>query len=287
MFGIIGLVILFGCVFGGYILGGGSMAPIIHAAPIEGLVIVGAGVGGLLIGNSVQVIKGALGGIGKTFSGPKYKKQDYLNVIFCVSKVMKTLKSEGAVALEAHIETPDSSAIFSEYPKLLKDHALLHLITDTVRLMVVSQGTLSPYAVEEVMDNSIKTHHHEELKNADALATLAGALPALGIVACVLGVVKTMAAIDQPPAILGGLVGAALVGTFLGVFLAYGLVEPWAKRLSQIIEDEAAIYGVVKQIIIGTMHGHPMPLILEAARVGISHHNQPSFAEVFDGLRGK
>jgi chemotaxis protein MotA len=106
-------------------------------------------------------------------------------------------------------------------------------------------------------------------------------------VACVLGVVKTMAAIDQPPAILGGLVGAALVGTFLGVFLAYGLVEPWAKRLGQIIEDESAIYGVVKQIIIGTMHGHPMPLILEAARVGISHHNQPSFAEVFDGLRGK
>lgn len=287
MFGVIGLVVLFVTVFGGYVMGGGPMGPILHAAPIEGLVILGAGVGGLLIGNSLEVLKSTMRGIGKTFSGSKYHKQDYLNVIFCVSKVMKTLKSEGAVALEAHIETPESSAIFSEYPKLLKDHALLHLITDTVRLMVVSQGTLSPYAVEEVMDNSIKTHHHDELKSAEALATLAGALPALGIVACVLGVVKTMASIDQPPAILGGLIGAALVGTFLGVFMAYGIVEPWAKRLSQIIEDEAAIYIVVKQIIIGTMHGHPIPLILEAARVGISHHNQPSFAEVFDGMRGK
>jgi len=287
MFGVIGLVLLFGAVFGGYVLGGGSMTPLIHAAPIEGLIILGAGVAGMLMGNSPSVVKAVFAGIGRAFSGSKYKKDDYLNTIFCVSKVMKTLKTEGAVALEAHIETPESSAIFSEYPKLLKDHALLHLITDTVRLMVVSQGTLSPMAVEEVMDNSIRTHHRDELKASDALLTLAGALPALGIVAAVLGVVKTMDNIDQPPAILGGLVGAALVGTFLGVFLAYGLAEPWGKRLVQIIDDEACMFGVVKQIIIGTMHGHPMPLILEAARVGIDHDNQPSFAEVFDGLRGK
>ena len=263
------------------------MAPIIHATPLEGGCILGAGIGGMMIGNSPVIIKGALAGIGKTFSGSKYHKQDYLNTIFCVSKLLKVLKGEGAVALEQHIENPEASAIFSEYPKLLKDHAILHLICDTIRLQVVSQGTLSPTAMEDVMDLAIKTHHHDELKNADALATLAGALPALGIVACVLGVVKTMAAIDQPPAILGGLVGAALVGTFLGVFMAYGLVEPWAKRLAQIIDEEGAMPIVVKQIIIGNMNGHPMPLILEAARVGISHHCQPSFAEVFDGMRGK
>ena len=287
MFGIAGIVFLCVCVFGSFIVGGGSMAPFIHAAPIEGWCILGSAIGGMLIGNSPDVVKAVVSGIGRTFKGSKYHKQDYLNTIFCVSKVMKTLKSEGAVALEAHIETPDSSAIFSEYPNILKDHALLHLITDTVRLMVVSQGTLSPMAVEEVMDTAIKTHHHDELKASDAIATLAGALPALGIVSCVMGVVKTMDAIDQPPAILGGLVGAALVGTFIGVFLAYGFFEPFAKRLAQIIEDEACMYHVVKQIIIGTMHGHPMPLILEAARVSISHHNQPSFADVFDGLRGK
>ena len=287
MFGIIGIVFLLVCVFGSFVVGGGNMKPFIHAAPIEGWCIFGSAIGGMLIGNSADVVKAVLAGIGRCFKGSKYHKDDYLNTIFCVSKVMKTLKSEGAVALEAHIETPESSAIFSEYPKLLKDHALLHLITDTVRLMVVSQGTLSPMAVEEVMDSSIKSHHHNELKASDALATLAGALPALGIVSCVMGVVKTMDNIDQPPAILGGLVGAALVGTFIGVFLAYGFFEPFAKRLAQVIEDESCMYHVVKQIIIGTMHGHPMPLILEAARVGISHHNQPSFAEVFDGLRGK
>ncbi len=287
MFSIIGLVVLFACVFGGYILAGGSMAPIIHAVPHEMLVIGGAAVGAMLVGNSTAIIKGALAGVVKVFKGPRYKKDDYLSTIFVVSKIMKTLKSEGAVALEAHIENPEASAIFGEYPALLKDHDLLHLITDTVRLLVVSSSNLSPHAVEEVMEQAIKTHHHSALKPAAALASMAGALPALGIVACVLGVVKTMAAIDQPPAILGGLIGGALVGTFLGVFLAYGMVEPMAGRLNQIIEDEAEIYKVVKQIIIGTMHGHPMPLIIEAARVGISHHNQPSFAEVFDGLRGK
>ncbi len=287
MVAIIGLVLLFVCVFGGFIMAGGSMAPIIKAAPIETFIIGGAAVAAMLIGNSMDTVKGAVGGLGKVFKGPKYKKDDYLQTIFVVSKIMKTLKSEGAVALEAHIENPEASAIFGEYPALLKDHDLLHLITDTIRLLVVSSSNLSAYAVEEVMDQSIKTHHHGALKPAEALASMSGALPALGIVACVLGVVKTMGAIDQPPAILGGLIGGALVGTFLGVFFAYGLVEPMAGRLKQIIDDEGEIYKVVKQIIIGTMHGHPMPLIIEAARVGISHHNQPSFAEVFDGLRGK
>jgi chemotaxis protein MotA len=287
MVAIIGLVVLFVCVFGGFIMAGGSMAPIIKAAPVETFIIGGAAVAAMLIGNSMDTVKGAFAGLGKVFKGPKYKKDDYLNTIFVVSKIMKTLKSEGAVALEAHIENPEASAIFGEYPALLKDHDLLHLITDTIRLLVVSSSNLSAYAVEEVMEQSIKTHHHGALKPAEALASMAGALPALGIVACVLGVVKTMGAIDQPPAILGALIGGALVGTFLGVFFAYGLIEPMAGRLKQIIDDEGEIYKVVKQIIIGTMHGHPMPLIIEAARVGISHHNQPSFAEVFDGLRGK
>ena len=287
MISLVGIVVLFACLFGGFIMAGGSMAPIIKAAPVETFIIGGAAIAAMLVGNSPAVVKGALGGFGKVFKGPKYKKDDYLSTIFVVSKIMKTLKSEGAVALEAHIENPEASAIFGEYPALLKDHDLLHLITDTIRLLVVSSSNLSAYAVEEVMEQSIKTHHHGAMKPAEALASMAGALPALGIVACVLGVVKTMGAIDQPPAILGALIGGALVGTFLGVFFAYGLVEPMAGRLKQIIEDEAEIYKVVKQIIIGTMHGHPMPLIIEAARVGISHHNQPSFAEVFDGLRGK
>ena len=283
---IIGLVVLMVSVFGSYLLHGGSLAPFIHAAPLEIMCILGAGIAGMLVGNSMEIFKGAMAGMGKVFKGPAYHKADYLSTIFVVAKIMKTLKVEGAVALEAHIENPEASAIFGEYPKILHDHALLHLITDTVRLMVVSSSNLSPYAVEEVMDQSIKTHHLGALKPQTALATLAGALPALGIVSCVMGVVKTMDAIDQPPAVLGAMIGGALVGTFLGVFMAYGLVEPMASRLGQIIEEESEIFKVVKQIIIGTMHGHPMPLIIEAARVSISHHNQPSFAEVFDGMRG-
>ncbi len=285
MVAIIGIVVLMVCVFGAPVMHG-EMGPIIEAAPHELFTIFGAGIGGVLIGNSGDTVKATLGGIGKIFKGPAFHKADYLATIFLVSKLMKVLKAEGAVALEAHIENPEASAIFGEFPKVLKEHSLLHLITDTVRLMVVSSGNLDPMAVEDVMNLSIKTHHHGALKAADTLGTLAGALPALGIVACVLGVVKTMGAIDQPPTVLGGLIGSALVGTFLGVFLAYGFFEPFSKRLADIINDEGEIYGVVKQIIVGTLNGHPMPLIIEAARVGISHHNQPSFAEVFDGMRG-
>ncbi|NBS08980.1 MAG: flagellar motor stator protein MotA [Betaproteobacteria bacterium] len=287
MVAIVGLVVLMICVFGGFIIAGGSLAPIIKAAPFEMFIIGGAGLGGMITGNSAVILKGAFGGFGKVIKGPKYKKEDYLAVMLLVAKIMKTLKTEGAVALEAHIENPEASAIFGEHPPILHDHDLLDLICNTVRLMVVSSSNLSPYAVEDVMDAAIKLHHHNELKYSGALATLAGALPALGIVACVLGVVKTMGAIDQPPPVLGGLIGSALVGTFLGVFLAYGIVEPFASRFTQIIDEEGEMPKVVKQIIIGTLHGHPMPLIIEAARACVSHHNQPTFAEVFDGMRGK
>jgi chemotaxis protein MotA len=283
----IGLVLLFVFVFGGYIIAGGKMAPIIKAAPIEMFIIGGAAVAAMLISNSTGIVKGALSGLGKVFKGSKYKKEDYLAVIFLISKILKTLKAEGAVALEAHIENPESSAIFAEYPPILHDHSLLHLICDTIRLMVVSSSNLSPYAVEDVMTASIKLHHHNELKSAEAWAGMEGALPALGIVACVLGVVKTMAAIDQPPPVLGALIGSALVGTFLGVFLAYGIVGPFAARLKQVIDEEGEMYKMVQQLIVANLHGHPMPLVIEAARVCISHHNQPSFAEVFDGMRGK
>jgi len=287
MVAIVGLVVLMICVFGGFIIAGGSLAPIIKAAPFEMFIIGGAGLGGMITGNSAVILKGAFGGFGKVIKGPKYKKEDYLAVMLLVAKIMKTLKTEGAVALEAHIENPEASAIFGEHPPILHDHDLLDLICNTVRLMVVSSSNLGPYAVEDVMDAAIKLHHHNELKYSGALATLAGALPALGIVACVLGVVKTMGAIDQPPPVLGGLIGSALVGTFLGVFLAYGIVEPFASRFTQIIDEEGEMPKVVKQIIIGTLHGHPMPLIIEAARACVSHHNQPTFAEVFDGMRGK
>jgi len=287
VFGIIGLVLLHICVFGVFILHGGSMDVIAHAAPAELATILGAGIAAMLVGNDLDTIKGVAGGFGKIFGGSKWKKQDFLDAIFLVSRLMKILRVDGPVALEAHVENPESSAIFSEYPKILADHHVTHLITDTIRLMVISSGNLNAYAVEEVMDAAIKEHVNHAGHPAHALAALAGALPALGIVACVLGVVKTMAAIDQPPTVLGGLIGSALVGTFLGVFLAYGIVEPMAGRLTQVVKEEAQIYHVIKQIIVASLHGHPQPLVIEAARVAISAHNQPTVGEVFDGLRGK
>ncbi len=287
MFAGIGLVILLAMVFGGFAITGGDLAPVLHAIPHEMLIIGGAAVGALVTGNSMKELKAFGGGFAKVFKGPKYNKKDYLDVIFLVSTLMKKLRSEGPVALEPHIEDPAASTLFAEYPKLLKDSTLIHMITDTLRLVVISSGTLDPMAVEDVMDNALKTHHHDEIKPADMMQGLADALPALGIVAAVLGVVKTMGSIDQPPAILGAMIGSALVGTFLGILLAYGIVAPFAGRCKQVIEADSAIYGVVKQIIIASLHGHPLPLVIEAARSGITHSNQPAFAEVFDGMRGR
>jgi len=287
MFAAIGLVVLLVMVFGGFAFTGGALGPVMEAIPHEMIIIGGAAVGAIVAGNSMKELKQLGGGFGKIFKGPKYGKKDYLEVIFLVSSLMKMLRTDGPVALEPHIEDPKSSSVFGQYPKLLKDSTLIHLITDTLRLVVISSGTLDPHAVEDVMDNALKTHHHDDVRPADMLQGLADALPALGIVAAVLGVVKTMGSIDKPPSILGAMIGSALVGTFMGVLLAYGIVGPFSNRCRQVVEADAAIYGVVKQIIIASLHGHPLPLVIEAARSGISHNNQPAFADVFDGMRGR
>jgi chemotaxis protein MotA len=287
MFPIIGVVVLILAVFGGFVITGGALGPIVEALPHEMMIIGGAAVGAIIAGNSTKELKGLGGGIVKVFKGARYDRKDFLDTIFLVSRLMKMLRTDGPVAVEPHIEDPQSSAIFADFPKLLKDETLIHLIADTLRLVVVSSGTLDPHAVEEVMDNNLKTHHHDTIRAADTLQSLADALPALGIVAAVLGVVKTMSSIDQPPAILGAMIGSALVGTFLGVLLAYGIVGPFATRARQVIEGDAAIYHVVKQIIVASLHGHPLPLVIEAARSSISHTNQPAFADVFDGMRGR
>ena len=156
----VGLIVVFGCVFGVFVAHGGDLAPVIHAAPSELATIGGAAIGAMLVGNGMDTIKGVGGGMGKVFSGPTYHKQDFLDVIFLVSRLLKILRVDGPVALESHVEDPHSSAIFAEYPKLMKDHTLIHMITDTIRLMVVSSGGLNAYAVDDVLDIAIKHHHH-------------------------------------------------------------------------------------------------------------------------------
>ena len=215
MFQIIGIVLLFGLVFGSFIMTGGNMAVIIEAAPHEMMAIGGAGVAAVLISNSVTVLKGLGGGFGKVFKGAKWKPADYRDLLSLLFLLTKTMKSKGVIALESHIENPKESSIFGRYPKILHDHFAVDFICDTLRMMTMNLE--DPHQVEDAMEKQLEKHHHEALHPAHAIQTLADALPALGIVAAVLGVIKTMGAISEPPEVLGGMIGGALVGTFLGV----------------------------------------------------------------------
>ncbi|MFN7176168.1 MAG: flagellar motor stator protein MotA [Thermaurantiacus sp.] len=287
MIAIVGVVVLLVMVFGGFALSGGSLGPVFKALPFEFLIIGGAATGALLIGSSVPLMKQVGAGFGRVVKGPRFRKEDYLAAIFLTVKLMRLLKAEGAVAVEQHVENPESSSIWAEYPSLKADHFFVALVCDTLRLLVVSTGTVSSVAIEDVLDTAIETHHEHAMKPAHAIQTMADALPALGIVAAVLGIVKTMGAIDQPPSVLGGMIGAALVGTFLGVFLSYGLVGPCAARLKEIIDTDAQIYQVVRRVILASMRNQPQPIVLEQARTAIGPDMQPSFSDVFEGARGK
>ena len=287
MYAAIGLVVLLVMVLGGFALTGGNVGVILHALPHELMIIGGAAAGSLLIGNSMAGLKALAQGIAHAVKGPRFNRQDYLQAIFLTTKLMKILRIEGPVALEPHVEEPQNSDLFKAYPRLLGDHFFIALVTDTLRLVLVSSGNLNLQAVEDVMDSAIRAHHRLALRPAALLATLSDAFPALGIVAAVLGVVKTMGSIDKPPEVLGGMIGSALVGTFLGVLIAYGIVGPLANRLRQVVEEDGEIYQTAKQIIMSSLHKHPQPLVIEAARTGISAQNQPSFADVFAGIQGR
>ena len=287
MYAVIGIIILIVMVFGGFALTGGALGPVLEALPHEMLIIGGAAVGALVTGNSLHGLKAIGSGFAKVFKGPRHTKQDHVDAIVLVTKLMKLLRAEGPVALESHVTDPANSAIFAEFPRLLANKELVAVIADTLTLIVVSSGTLEVRAVEDVIDNALKTHFHEMHEPQHALQGLADALPALGIVAAVLGVVKTMGSIDKPPAILGGMIGSALVGTFLGVLLAYGMVAPMAGRLKQVLEADEQIFHAVKQVIIASLHGWPQPLVVESARSGLGHDFRPGLTELLDALRGR
>lgn len=287
MFAAIGIVILLVMVFGGFAITGGALGPVMAAVPTEMMIIGGAAIGATVAGNSMHELKAIGAAFKKIFKGPRHTKQDHIDAIALTTRLMKIMRSEGPVALEAHVEKPEESEIFAEYPNLLANKPLIALICDTLTLLVVSSGTLETHAVEDVMDNAMKTHFHEMHEPQHALQTLADALPALGIVAAVLGVVKTMGSIDEPPSVLGGMIGSALVGTFLGVLLAYGIVGPLASRLKQINDQDEQIFHAVKQVMIASLNGYPQPLVVESARSGLGHAFRPGLSELLDSLRGR
>lgn len=282
MFQIIGIVLLFGLVFGSFLMSGGKMDVILHAAPHELMAILGAGVAAFLMANSIGVIKSSLGGFGKCFAGPKWKKQDYKDLLSLLFQLTKTMKSKGVIALESHIEKPGESSIFQKYPKVMKDHFAIDFICDTLRMMTMNLE--DPHQIEDAMEKQLEKHHHEAACAPHALQNLADGLPALGIVAAVLGIIKTMGAITEPPAVLGEMIGSALVGTFLGVFLAYGLVGPFAARLNAIVDEEAAFYKIIQSVLVAHLHGNAAQISVEIGRGDIPSSSQPSFAEMEEAL---
>ena len=282
MFQIIGIVMLFGMVFGSYALAGGKFDVIIHAAPHELMAIGGSAIAAFLISNSIGVVKSAMGGLGKAFAGPKWKKQDYKDLLSLLFALTKTMKSKGVIALESHIEKPGESTIFQKYPKVMKDHFATDFICDTLRMMTMNLE--DPHQIEDAMEKQLEKHHHEAAGAPHALQAMADALPALGIVAAVLGVIKTMGSITEPPEVLGGMIGGALVGTFMGVFLAYGLVGPLAARLQAIVDEEAAFYKIIQSVLVAHLHGNAAQISVEIGRGDIPSSAQPSFSEMEEHL---
>jgi chemotaxis protein MotA len=282
MFQIIGLLVVFGMVFGGFTLAGGNFEIIAKALPFEMMMIGGAAVGAFLIGNAFGTVMQTLKDFGKLISGAKWKQQDYVDLLTLLFQLTKTMKTKGVIALESHIEKPHESSIFSAYPKIMKDHFAVHFICDTLRMMTMNLE--DPHQVEDAMEKQIEKHHHEAAGPAHALQTMADGLPALGIVAAVLGIIKTMGAIDSPPSVLGGKIGGALVGTFLGVFLAYGMVGPMASRLSQIYEEEAIFYKIIQAVLVAHLHGNAAQISVEIGRGNVPSAFQPSFMELEDAV---
>lgn len=282
MFQIIGIVVVLAMVFGGFLLAGGHFDVIIKAAPFEMMMIGGAATGALLIGNSFKTVLGVLSGVGKAMAGPKWKAKDYTDLLSILFVLTKTMKTKGVVAIEAHIENPKESRIFQEYPRIMKDHFAIDLICDTLRMMTMNLE--DPHQVEDAIEKQIEKHHHEAHEPAHALQNMADALPALGIVAAVLGIIKTMGAINQPPEYLGKLIGSALVGTFLGVFLAYGFVGPFATRMAQVIDEESNFYKIIRDVLVAHLHGNAAQISVEIGRGQIPSSAQPSFAELEEAL---
>ncbi len=278
-----GIIVVFLMVFGGFWLAGGHFNVLIHAAPNEMIIIGGSAMGAFFISNSMGYVMDTFKSFGRIFGGPKWKAADYSDLLCLLFLLTKLMKQKGVIALESHIENPAESGIFTRYPKIVKDHFALHFICDTLRMMTMNFE--DPHQVETAMEKQIEKHHHEALAPAHALQAMADGLPALGIVAAVLGVVKTMGSITEPPEILGEMIGSALVGTFLGVFLAYGLVGPLGLRLTQILDEDLQFYHIIMDVLVAHLHGNAAQISVEIGRGNVPTSNQPSFYDLEDAIK--
>lgn len=282
MIGIIGIITIFVMVFGGYLAAGGKMGIIFKSLPFEMTMIGGAALGAFLISNDTAAVKHTLKDVGRVFKGPKWKPEDYRNLLCLLFELIRLVR-QNPVEIEEHIEAPEESAIFSKYAKILTDKEAIALICDTMRS--ASMNYDDPHQVEEILDKRMDANMHHAMHSSHALQTVADGLPALGIVAAVLGVIKTMASIDQPPEVLGKLIGGALVGTFLGVFLAYGLVGPFAAKVKTVTEEDGHFYQLIREVLVANLHNHATNICIEVGRQNTPSHCRPSFSELEEALK--
>src|SRR5277367_1771431 len=282
MFTIIGIVVVFGAVVAGYLMEHGNLKVLMQ--PAELIIIGGAAIGTVLIANPLHILKKMVGGLGAAFGGSKFNKQRYLETLKMMYELFSRARKDGLMALETDSDAPDQSPILSKYPSFLKDHHALPFVCDSIRL--ASSGGVEPFDADQMIERDMDVHHHGANQPIAALATMADSLPGLGIVAAVLGVVITMGALGGPPEEIGHKVAAALVGTFLGILLCYGLVGPVAANMGKIAEEEAAYLHVLRVVMISFLKGSAPIMAVEFARRAIPGHVRPSFKEVETLCRG-
>ncbi|HRK37684.1 MAG TPA: flagellar motor stator protein MotA [Burkholderiaceae bacterium] len=278
MFVFVGWGVVIGCVFGVFIVHGGNIMVVLKALPFEMITIGGATLGAFLASNKMTVVKATVAGLGKCFKGSKYTKDRYMELLALLFDILQKARKEGLMAIEKDVEEPHSSPLFQKYPNVGNDHHVTEFITDYLRLMV--SGNLNAHEIESIMDTEIETHHHEAHAAIQAISRIAGGLPAFGIVAAVLGVVNTMGSVGQPPAVLGGMIGSALVGTFLGILLAYAFAEPLGFLLEQKEDEAAKELQCIKTTLLASMQGYAPMTAIEFGRKVLYSTDRPTFAEL-------
>lgn len=283
MFGAIGIVLVFVLVFGGYVMAGGKLEIILHALPHEMVIILGAAIGAFLISNDLTTVKQTAKDMASVFRGPKWKPTDYRDLLCLLFELLRLARTN-PLGLEEQIETPAESALFGRYPKIQADHEAVEIICDTLR--AASMNYDDPHQVEEVLEKRMETIFHHAQHPSHAMQIMADGLPALGIVAAVLGVIKTMSSIDQPPEILGRLIGGALVGTFMGVFLAYGLIGPFASKMASVVEEDRHFYQLIREVLVANLYTHAPNICIEVGRQNTPGHYRPSFGDLEEALKG-
>jgi chemotaxis protein MotA len=283
MFAIVGILVVFGAVIGGFLMEKGPIAVLIQ--PSEAVIIGGAALGTMLAANPMHVLKKILGSATMILRGSKYSKQRYLECLKMMFALFNKARKDGLVGIESDVEEPEKSALLSKYPDFLKNHHARDFVCDTLRMAIT--GGATPHDVDQMMEMDMEVHHASATQPASALATVADSLPGMGIVAAVLGVVVTMSALGGPPEEIGHKVAAALVGTFLGILLCYGIVGPLASNLTKLVDDEHAYYHVLRVVMLAFLKGMSPTLAVEVGRRAVPEHVRPDFKEVEQACRQK